>query len=104
VDALEIGPGVLEAVARREVLEETGVPVGAGLRYVCSASFQTTDGYPVINVVFAATVPEAVPATPQEAEVSFANWVPLHEVLSHPDLPQWTAGYIRQAFPEIDAQ
>ena len=50
VDTFELGPAVLEAVARREVLEETGVAIEAGLRYVCSASFRAQDGHPVINV------------------------------------------------------
>lgn len=101
VNSVEIGPDVLETVARREVLEETGVPITADLRYVCSASFRTEDFHSVINVVFAAVIPEALPATPQQAEVSFANWVRLDDVLRHPDLPIWIAGYIRQAFPEI---
>ena len=80
-------PLSLEAVARREVLEETGVPIEAGLRYVCSASFRAQDGHPVINIVFAATTTNASPTTPQASEVSFAKWLPLREVLSHPDLP-----------------
>ena len=50
VDTFELGPAVLEAVARREVLEETGVPIEVGLRYVCSASFRAQDGRAVINV------------------------------------------------------
>ena len=104
VDTFELGPAVLEAVARREVLEETGVPIEPGLRYVCSASFRAQDGHPVINVVFAATTTNASPTTPQASEVSFAKWLPLREVLSHPDLPLWTAAYIRQAFPELRAE
>ena len=44
VDTFELGPAVLEAVARREVLKETGVPIEVGLRYVCSASFRAQDG------------------------------------------------------------
>ena len=65
--------------------EETGVPIEVGLRYVCSASFRAQDGHPVINVVFAATTTDASPTTPQASEVSFAKWLPLREVLSHPD-------------------
>ena len=101
VDTVELGPAVLEAAARREVLEETGVSITGGLRYVCSASFRTQEGHPVINVVFAATATEVAPPIPQASEVSFAQWVPFTEVLRHPDLPAWTAAYIRQAFPEL---
>jgi 8-oxo-dGTP pyrophosphatase MutT (NUDIX family) len=104
VDTVQLGPAVLEAVARREVLEETGVSITVGLRYVCSASFRTQDGHPVINVVFAPTTTDAPPAIPQASEVSFAKWLPFTEVLRHPDLPAWTAAYIRQAFPEIRAE
>jgi 8-oxo-dGTP pyrophosphatase MutT (NUDIX family) len=104
VDTLEIGPAVLEAVARREVLEETGVPVEVDLGYVCSASFQTTDGYSVINVVFGAVSDAPLPTKPQQSEVAFATWLPIREVLCHPDLPPWTAAYIRQAFPEIEVE
>ena len=65
---------------------------------------ETHDGHSVINVVFAATISNPSPAIPQASEVSFAKWLPLREVLSHPDLPLWTADYIRQAFPEIGAE
>jgi 8-oxo-dGTP pyrophosphatase MutT (NUDIX family) len=104
VETFELGPAVLEAVARREVLEETGVSIAVGLRYVCSASFRAQDGRPVINVVFAATTTDVPPAIHQASEASFAKWLPFREVLSHPDLPLWTAAYIRQAFPEVPAE
>jgi ADP-ribose pyrophosphatase YjhB (NUDIX family) len=65
----ELGPAVLEAVARREVLDETGVAITVDLRYVCSASFRTEDGHAVINVVFAATTTDAPPAIPQKCRL-----------------------------------
>jgi 8-oxo-dGTP pyrophosphatase MutT (NUDIX family) len=101
VDAGEILPGVLENVARREVLEETGVQLDCELRYVCSASFRMPDGTSVVNVVFAASVPDAPAALMQPGETTYAGWMALAAALADETLPPWTAGYVRQAFPDL---
>src|SRR6185295_18508979 len=60
-DPGDVGPGVLEQIARREVAEEVAVDLtGVELAYVSSASFVTDDGDAVINVVFTGAMPAGI--------------------------------------------
>ena len=89
---------VLEATARREAAEEIGVDLsGVELRYVESDFFVSDTGAPVVNVVFAAELPdgaEPYPAAP--AEVSEIRWHTRQEVESSVAEP-WTVRQIRRA-------
>lgn len=90
---------VLEATVRREVAEEIGVDLtGVPLHYAESTFFVSDIGNPVVNVVFAAELPEGdepYPAAPEE--VSAVAWLTQEELEVAPDCPSWTLQNIRRA-------
>jgi 8-oxo-dGTP pyrophosphatase MutT (NUDIX family) len=92
-----LGQDVLEETARREVAEEVGVDLkGVELRYAESGFFVTDTGRPVVNVVFAAELPdgaEPYPAAP--LEVSEVLWRGREEVEA--SCPPWTVRHIQRA-------
>jgi 8-oxo-dGTP diphosphatase len=75
------GSGILESTARREVLEEVGLDItGVPLRFAESALFSTDDGDPVVNVLFAADLPDGPqPRIAAPAEVAELHWPTLPE-------------------------
>jgi 8-oxo-dGTP diphosphatase len=87
---------VLEATARREVQEETGVAIDE-IVYVESKSFVTSAGEPVVDIVLLCRyrAGDAHPGDP--AEVAALLWLTAAEVLAHPKTPPWTAASIRRA-------
>lgn len=88
--------GVLEATARREVAEETGVSI-AQLVYVESKSFLTGDGEPVVDIVLLCQYSGGEARPGDSAEVAALLWLTVDEVLAHPKTPPWTAHSIRRA-------
>jgi 8-oxo-dGTP diphosphatase len=99
VDPGDVGPGVLERTARREVAEEVAVDLtGVALAYVASASFVTDDGDPVINVVFTGAMPADVqPVAVSADEVAELLWLTAAEAESNPDCPPWVIRDLRAA-------
>ncbi|MFG3258281.1 NUDIX hydrolase [Streptomyces sp. NPDC048172] len=90
---------VLEATARREAAEEVGVDLdGVPLRYAESTFFVSDEGTPVVNVVFAAHLPDgAEPYAAAPAEVSGLRWLTREELEAEADCPSWTVRNIRSA-------
>jgi 8-oxo-dGTP diphosphatase len=99
------GPDVLEATARREVLEEVGVDLaGVPLRFAESSLFTTDDGDPVVNVLFAAELPAGhEPRIAAPDEVAGLNWLTLDEAAASPDCPPWTLREVRRAAAALTA-
>ncbi len=97
VEGDALGDDVLEETARREVAEEVGVDLkGAELRYAESGFFVTDTGQRVVNVVFAADLPEgAAPYPAAPLEVSEIRWLTPDEARSQ--CPPWTVSHIERA-------
>ncbi|MFW6694307.1 NUDIX hydrolase [Streptomyces sp. MAR4 CNX-425] len=104
VRAGEPGDDVLEETARREVAEEVGVDLtGVPLHYAESTFFVTDTGGPVVNVVFAARIPEdAKPYPAAPAEVSEVLWRTRQEVEAAADCPPWTVRNVRRAAEALE--
>ncbi len=85
-------PDILESTARREVLEEVGLDLtGVPLRFAESALFTTDDGDPVVNVLFAADLPDGPqPHVAAPDEVAEFAWLTVAEAVARPDCPPWT--------------
>jgi 8-oxo-dGTP pyrophosphatase MutT (NUDIX family) len=87
---------VLEATARREVREETGVEIDA-IVYVESKSFVTSDGKPVVDIVLLCRYQAGDAISHDPSEVAAVEWLTAQEVLAHPKTPPWTAESIQLA-------
>jgi 8-oxo-dGTP pyrophosphatase MutT (NUDIX family) len=88
---------ILEATARREVLEEVGLVVDGPLAYVESTFFVADDGDAVLNVVFRAEAGDGEPVIAAPDEVAAIGWFTLDEVESAPECPPWTRQSLRRA-------
>jgi 8-oxo-dGTP diphosphatase len=97
VEGEGLGSDVLEETARREVAEEVGVDLkGTGLRYAESGFFVSDTGQRVVNVVFAAELPEgAAPCPAAPLEVSEVRWLSAEEARAQ--CPPWTVRHIERA-------
>ena len=85
---IEDGPSdVLESAVRREVLEETGITISAGLKYVRSKTFDLKDGTPVVDVLFLGDYEEGEPKITDPDEVAEIRWMTLEEILAHDKTP-----------------
>jgi 8-oxo-dGTP pyrophosphatase MutT (NUDIX family) len=99
------GPDVLESTARREVLEEVGLDLtGVPLRFAESSLFTTDDGDPVVNVLFAADLPDGPqPRIAAPEEVASFAWLTLAEASATADCPPWTLRELRAAVEVLTA-
>ena len=88
--------GVLEETLRREVLEETGVTVGA-MACVRSRRFRMDRGTPVVDFAFGCQdrSGEAYAADPEE--VFRVEWLTAEEIETHPKARPWTQATVRTA-------
>ena len=92
--------GALEQNIRREILEETGVTVGAP-RYLESESFLSGDGRWAVSVKFLCEYQGGTP-TPQLEEVAEVMWMTSSEIYAHPDAPQWIKRTLERAEKELN--
>ena len=92
-------PDILESTARREVLEEVGLDItGVPLCFAESALFTTDDGDPVVNVLFAADLPDGPqPRIAAPDEVAELDWLTWAEAAGRPDCPPWTLRMLQSA-------
>ncbi|KEZ50845.1 MULTISPECIES: NUDIX domain-containing protein [Metabacillus] len=88
---------ILENTVKREVEEETDVVVKDEVRYVHSASFESDDGFHVVNIVFLCEYKSGTAHPKSEEEVSEAVWMTAEEIFAHPNAPVWLKTSIRLA-------
>ena len=89
---------VLEATARRELIEETGVDLtGVPLRYVASERFSAGEDDLQVTVTFVADAPPGVEPSARSAELAEVGWWTLAEVEADARCPTWLPGLIRRA-------
>lgn len=98
------GPDVLEATARREAREETGLDLTAvALHYLSSALYLTDERRPVLTVTYAGELPmgeEARLADP--AELSAVGWWTTAEAEASPICSPWIPPLLRAAEALLD--
>lgn len=100
---LEPGDGNLEATARRELAEETGVDLtGVPLRYLESELFDA-DGEAQISVTFLAAAPDDVrPRVRQLEELTEVGWWTRASLDSDERCPPWLPALIDRAAAAIN--
>lgn len=82
---------VVEAAARREVLEEIGISLSGPLHYVSSSSFILPNGSAVVNLVFASCLESgAMPHPVNTEEVARIAWMSARDVETSTTIPVWT--------------
>jgi 8-oxo-dGTP pyrophosphatase MutT (NUDIX family) len=89
---------VLEATARRELIEETGVDLtGVPLRYLASELFSAGEDDLQVTVTFVADAPPGIDPAPLSDELAEVGWWTLTEIEADPRCPSWLPGLIRRA-------
>jgi 8-oxo-dGTP pyrophosphatase MutT (NUDIX family) len=89
---------VLEATARRELIEETGVDLTrVPLRYLASELFSAGEDDLQVTVTFVADAPPGIDPTPLSDELAEVGWWTLTEIEADPRCPSWLPGLIRRA-------
>lgn len=98
------GRDVLEATARREAYEETGIDLdGVGLTYLESELFTTDAGVGQVTVAFLAPAPPGVqPTVADPAELSEVGWWSPEEAGADPRCPPWLPGLLERATARLD--
>lgn len=98
LELVDHGLGVLEAAARREVWEETGVDLtGVALTYLESV-YVPDDGEPQVSVTFLAAAPlDAEPAVQIPAELAEVGWWTAAEVAADRRCPPWLPELLARA-------
>ncbi len=93
------GHGVLEATARREAAEETGLDLGAvALTYLESELFTTDAGLGQVTAAFLAAAPaDQEPVVGDAAELSAVGWWSPDEAAADPRCPEWLPGLLHRA-------
>ncbi len=86
---------ILEATARREVLEEVGISLREPLHYVESHTFGSA-AFPVLDVVMLAQA-DAGDLVIAENEVEHAEWLTFSDMMAHPSVQPWTQESLRRA-------
>ena len=80
---------ILEETLRREIAEEVGLEVHAGMAYVRSSAF-VAEGDLVVDVVFLCRYKAGTAVAADPGEVAAVRWMTANEALSHPETPPWT--------------
>ena len=89
---------VLEATARRELLEETGLDLtGLPLRYVESARFAAGEDDLQVTVTFVADAPPGAEPSVRSAELAEVGWWTLADLEADARCPDWLPGLISRA-------
>ena len=89
---------VLEATARRELLEETGVDLtGVPLRYVASERFSAGEDDLQVTVTFVADAPPGTEPSARSDELAEVGWWTLADLEADGRCPSWLPGLIRRA-------
>ncbi|MEZ4668764.1 MAG: NUDIX domain-containing protein [Anaerolineae bacterium] len=96
VEGAEAVPNILEDTLRREIREEVNLEVD-DLVYVHSTAFIADDNQPVIDVVFVCRQSGGTEFAADPAEVAAIFWMTANEVLTNPDMPEWTRESVRRA-------
>lgn len=93
------GPGVLEATARREALEEVGLDLAdVPLTYLESEFFTTDAGAGQVTVAFLVAAPsDQEPVAADPAEVTAVGWWTPDEAGADDRCPAWLPGLLRRA-------
>ena len=99
VESADAEASVLEATARREVLEECGIDLtGVALRYLESELFTTERGEPQVTVTFVAEAPPGVePTATAPDELTSVGWWTITEVQDDPRSPAWLPALLTRA-------
>ena len=99
VDVADPERDVLEAAARREVVEEVGLDLsGVPLTYLESEFFITNDGERQITVTFSAPAPAGhEPYVNAPDELTEVGWWTLDDLEADPRCPPWLPDLIRRA-------
>jgi ADP-ribose pyrophosphatase YjhB (NUDIX family) len=99
VEAVRPEPEVLEATARRELLEETGLDLtGVRLDYLESEFFLTNRGEPQVTVTFVAqALLGAEPRLAAPAELAEVGWWSLDEAAADQRCPDWLPNLLERA-------
>lgn len=87
---------VLEATARREVLEETGISIG-DMHYVESHLFNSDAGEDVVDVVFLCRYTGGKARPENVREVESVKWMTPQEIFGYTKTPAWTRRSVERA-------
>ncbi|WP_254864610.1 NUDIX hydrolase [Halovivax gelatinilyticus] len=93
---LEASPETTDAIertARREVVEEVGVEVGA-VTYVCSATFEDDAGTSCLNVVTLCTHRSGEGHVRAPEEVAAVHWLSPDALCDRTDVPPYLLEYV----------
>jgi ADP-ribose pyrophosphatase YjhB (NUDIX family) len=90
------GPDVLEATARREVIEEVGIDLMLPVVYVESHTFAIGD-VRVLDVVFLARAGDGEPSIQDPTEVAGIIWQDEDEIMADARVQPWTHDSLRRA-------
>lgn len=98
LEPADVGPDVLEATARREVREETGLDLSnVPLHYLESTLFPDGTGLQ-LTVTFVAEAPAgAVVGVGAPAELDEVGWWTAADAARHPRCPPWLPPLLEQA-------
>lgn len=99
VEHSTVGPGVLEATARREAYEEVGLDLGdVPLTYLESELFTTDTGTGQVTVAFlAAAPPDQEPVVADPVELSALGWWTPDEAGADDRCPDWLPALLARA-------
>lgn len=88
---VEASPGTsdpIEATARRELLEEIGIRIGA-VEYVCSRTFETETGLECVNIVTRCEHIGGEPSPREPDEVADVVWLSPEAIAAHEKAPDY---------------
>ena len=95
---------ILEETLRREIAEEVGIKVHTKMEYIESNAFVTDSGEPAVDIVFLCRYKSGTPTAVDPGEVAAVQWMTAQEVLTHPEVPEWTHQSIKLAEKKRIAQ